>query len=54
MQGQIHYLNDTYWASVHNRTICKEEELVFEKELTVLTDFWGLGLHLAYREDYHA
>ena len=54
MQGQILYLSQTYPESVHDHTICKEEELVFEKELTVLTDFLGLGLHFAYREDYHA
>ncbi len=43
MQGQILYLSNTYPGSVHDRTICKEEELVFEKELTVLTDLGFLG-----------
>lgn len=43
MLGKVLYLSDTYPGSVHDRTICKEEELIFEKELMVLTDLGFLG-----------
>ena len=38
MQKEILYLSPTYPGSIHDKTICIEEELVFEKEVSVFTD----------------
>lgn len=38
MQQEILYLSPTYPGSVHDKTICREEELAFEKEVSVFTD----------------
>ena len=43
MQGDILYLSPTYPGSVHDITICKQEELTIDKEVTMLTDLGFLG-----------
>ena len=43
MQGEILYLSPTYPGSIHDRTICRQEELTIEKELNMLTDLGFQG-----------
>jgi len=44
MNGEILYLSPTYPGSVHDKNICKEEELIFSKKIPVLADSGFQGL----------
>ena len=50
MNGEILYLSPTYPGSVHDKTICDEEELKFVKKIPVWTDcgFQGLSSETAH------
>ena len=43
MQREILYLSPTYPGSIHDKTICTQEDLVFEKEMSALTDLGFQG-----------
>mgnify|MGYP001573049112 CR=1 FL=1 len=45
MNGEILYLSPTYPGSVHDKNICKEEELIFSKKVPVLADSGFQGLY---------
>lgn len=44
MKGEILYLSPTYPGSVHDKSICDNEELSFFKKLPVIVDLGFLGL----------
>jgi hypothetical protein len=44
MNSEILYLSPTYAGSVHDKSICNEENLQFYKQLQVLVDLGFLGL----------
>jgi hypothetical protein len=44
MSGEILYLSPTYAGSVHDKSICNEENLQFHKQIQVLVDLGFLGL----------
>jgi len=45
LNGEILYLSPTYAGSVHDKTICEQEQLTFTKQNMVMMDLGFMGLH---------
>lgn len=45
MSGEILYLSPTYAGSVHDKTICEQEQLTFTKQGMVMMDLGFMGLN---------
>lgn len=46
MNGNILYLSPTYPGSVHDKTLCNEEQFGFSKKVLLWLDLGFYGLHL--------